>query len=166
VPNIGVTVLTVGYVAVFGSFAALLLRSPHGTGLLIAALLGPIFYDIAGLFIGRSMGRSPLSSASPNKTVEGTIGGMVAAFLVTWIVVGGVIGSGITPFNSGGHALVLGLVLAGLAPLADLCESMLKRDLGVKDMGTILPGHGGVLDRFDSVLVALPATYYVALVVL
>jgi phosphatidate cytidylyltransferase len=166
VPNIGVTLLTIVYVAVLGSFAALLLRGPDGTGLLIAALLAPIAYDIAGLFIGRSMGRSPLSSASPNKTVEGTVGGMVAALLVTWVVVGGVVGNGIAPFNSGGDALILGLVLAGLAPLADLCESMLKRDLGVKDMGTILPGHGGLLDRFDSVLISLPATYYVALVLL
>jgi phosphatidate cytidylyltransferase len=166
VPNIGVTLLTVVYVGVLGSFAALLLRAPDGTGLLLAALLAPIAYDIAGLFIGRSMGRSPLSSASPNKTVEGTVGGMVAAFLVTWVVVGGVVGSGIAPFDSGGEALMLGLVLAGFAPVADLCESMLKRDLGVKDMGTILPGHGGVLDRFDSVLVSLPITYYLALVLL
>ena len=166
VPNIGVTLLTVAYVVVLGSFAALILRGPHGTGLLLAAVLGPIFYDIAGLFIGRSMGRSPLSSASPNKTVEGTIGGMVAAFLVTWIGVGGVIGGGLTPFNGGGEALILGVVLAVISPIGDLCESMLKRDLGVKDMGTLLPGHGGVLDRFDAVLFALPATYYVALVVL
>jgi phosphatidate cytidylyltransferase len=166
VANIGGTLLTVVYVAVLGSFAALLLRSPHGTGLLLAAVLGPIAYDTVGLFAGRSFGRSPLSAASPNKTVEGTVAGMVAALLVTVVAVGGLVGSGITPFNRVGHAFVLGLVLAALAPLADLCESMLKRDLGVKDMGTLLPGHGGVLDRFDSVLIALPATYYVALVLL
>lgn len=166
VPNIGVTLLTVGYVAALGSFAALILRGPHGTGLFLAAILGPIAYDMAGLFIGRSFGRSPLSSASPNKTVEGTIGGMVAAFLVTWIGVGGVIGGGITPFNSPGNAFILAVVLAIVAPLGDLCESMLKRDLGVKDMGTILPGHGGILDRFDGILFALPATYYIAQVVL
>ncbi len=166
VPNIGVTLLTVGYVGVLGSFAALILRGPHGTGLLLAAILGPIFYDIAGLFIGRSLGRSPLSSASPNKTIEGTIGGMAVAFLVTWVGVGGVIGGGITPFNSPGNAFILAIVLAVVAPIGDLCESMLKRDLGVKDMGTILPGHGGVLDRFDAMLFALPATYYVAQVVL
>lgn len=162
VPNIGVTLLTIGYVTILGSFAALLLRSPHGTGLLLAAVLGPIAYDIVGLFVGRAMGRSPLSVVSPNKTVEGTVAGMVGTFVVTLVVVGGFVGPGITPFNSVGDAFVLGLVLAVLAPLGDLCESMLKRDLGVKDMGTILPGHGGILDRFDAILVSLPATYYVA----
>ncbi|MGY6502080.1 MAG: phosphatidate cytidylyltransferase [Acidimicrobiales bacterium] len=166
VPNIGVTLLTIVYVGVLGSFAALLLRSPHGVGLLLAAVLGPIAYDIAGLFIGRSMGRSPLSAVSPNKTMEGTVGGMLAALLVTVVVVGGLVGGGITPFNTVGNAFVLGLVLACVSPIGDLFESMIKRDLGVKDMGTILPGHGGVLDRFDAILFALPATYYVALVVL
>lgn len=166
VPNIGVTLLTVVYIGVLGSFAALLLRSPHGVGLLLAAVLGPIAYDIAGLVIGRSMGRSPLSAVSPNKTIEGTVGGMLVALLVTVVVVGGLVGGGITPFDSVRNAFVLGVVLALVAPVGDLFESLLKRDLGVKDMGAMLPGHGGVLDRFDAILVALPATYYVARLVL
>lgn len=161
VPNLGVTILTVAYVGVFGSFAALLLRSPHGTGLLLAAVIGTVAYDVAGLLIGRSMGRAPLSVASPNKTVEGTIGGMAAALLLTVVVTGQ-----IHPFDSFGDALLLGIVLAVAAPAGDLCESLLKRDLGVKDMGTILPGHGGLLDRFDGLLFALPATYYLARVIL
>ena len=57
-------------------------------------------------------------------------------------------------------ALALGVVVAVLAPLGDLCESLLKRDLGVKDLGGLLPGHGGVLDRFDAMLFSLPAVYY------
>jgi phosphatidate cytidylyltransferase len=60
-------------------------------------------------------------------------------------------------------ALLLGLVAAVVAPIGDLTESLIKRDLGIKDMGAILPGHGGVLDRFDALLFVLPATYYVAL---
>jgi phosphatidate cytidylyltransferase len=61
------------------------------------------------------------------------------------------------------HGLALGLVVAILAPIGDLCESMIKRDLGVKDLGTLLPGHGGVLDRFDAMLFCLPAVYYLAI---
>jgi phosphatidate cytidylyltransferase len=57
---------------------------------------------------------------------------------------------------------VLGIVAAVAAPLGDLCESMIKRDLGIKDMGSVLPGHGGLLDRFDALLFVLPATYYTA----
>ncbi len=161
VPNLGVTLLTVVYVGVLGSFAAMLLRAPDGIGLLLAAVIGTVVYDIAGLFIGRSMGRAPLSVASPNKTVEGTIGGMVLCLVATVVVTGQ-----IAPFDSFGSAFVLGVVLALVAPVGDLCESLLKRDLGVKDMGDILPGHGGLLDRFDALLFALPATYYVAHMVL
>ena len=164
VPNLGVTFLTVLYVAVLGSFAALMLRAPDGTGMLLAAVIGTVVYDIAGLFIGRSMGRAPLSVASPNKTVEGTLGGMALALIATVVIVGQV--PGIAPFESFGDALLLGIVLALVAPVGDLCESMLKRDLGVKDMGNILPGHGGLLDRFDALLFALPATYYLARVLL
>ena len=72
----------------------------------------------------------------------------------------------ITPFGQDpgdlGAAFVLGVVAALAAPLGDLCESMLKRDLGVKDMGSMLPGHGGLLDRFDALLFVLPATYFTA----
>jgi len=72
----------------------------------------------------------------------------------------------ITPFGQDpgdlGTAFVLGIVVALAAPLGDLCESMIKRDLGIKDMGSILPGHGGLMDRFDALLFVLPATYFAA----
>lgn len=161
VPNLGVTLLTVVYVGVLGSFAAMLLRAPDGIGLLLAAIIGTVVYDIGGLLIGRSLGRAPVSVASPNKTVEGTLGGMALCLVATVVVTGQ-----IAPFDGFGRAFVLGVVLAVVAPVGDLCESMLKRDLGVKDMGDILPGHGGLLDRFDTLLFALPATYYVSLLVL
>ena len=67
---------------------------------------------------------------------------------------------GLHPWNDLGHGLLLGIIVAVFAPLGDLVESMLKRDLGLKDFGTILPGHGGVLDRFDAMLFCPPAVYY------
>jgi phosphatidate cytidylyltransferase len=70
---------------------------------------------------------------------------------------------GLHPWDSLSNGVLLGIVVAIFAPLGDLCESMIKRDLGLKDLGTLLPGHGGVLDRFDAMLFCLPAVYYLVL---
>jgi phosphatidate cytidylyltransferase len=155
------TLLGVAYVGVLGSYAALLLGVPTvGTGLLTGAILGAVGYDVGGFVVGRNAGSRPLSATSPNKTVEGLVGGML--FAVVFVVVPCVLFPGISPWDNFGDALLLGLVAAVAAPLGDLCESLLKRDLDVKDMGGLLPGHGGVLDRFDAILFVLPATYYLA----
>lgn len=158
--NVAVTLFVFLWVGVLGSFAALLLALPdrEGIAFLLGAILATAGYDIGGLFFGKQMGSRPLApEISPTKTVEGLLGGMAAAVFVAVLVVGVV--PGISPWTSG-KALLLGLVVAVVAPLGDLCQSMVKRDLGVKDMGALLPGHGGVLDRFDSLLFVLPATYY------
>jgi phosphatidate cytidylyltransferase len=89
--------------------------------------------------------------------VQGTVAGMAASLLL-----GGVLVSHITPWNLHYAGWLLGLLVAGGAFLGDLCESMIKRDLGLKDFGTLLPGHGGVLDRFDGLLFCLPIAYYLA----
>lgn len=181
VPNLGVTLLGIGYVGVLGSFGGLLLSSDSiavneetglvefqslGTGLLFAAILATVSYDIGAYVIGRSMGRTPLSAHSPNKTLEGVVGGAVICIVVTAAVVGGI---GIAPWGDapGGFAdtLILGVVAAVAATLGDLCESMMKRDLGVKDMGSMLPGHGGILDRFDGLLFVMPATWCAGLAI-
>jgi phosphatidate cytidylyltransferase len=153
------TLLGVLYVGVLGSFAALILALPDGVGVLFGAVLATVGYDVGGFFVGRSLGSRPLSAASPNKTVEGLLGGAVGA-----VILGGVFAGFIGPWSDKGLSvhLLFGVCAAAAAFLGDLCESLLKRDLGVKDMGTILPGHGGVLDRFDAMLFVLPATYYVA----
>lgn len=160
VANLGVTLLGVVWIGAFGSYAGLLLRAPDGGGLLFAVALATSVSDVGGFFVGRAYGSTPLSSASPNKTVEGLLGGLLCSIVVTCAVVG--IG-GIGPFGDGiGRAFLLGLTVSLVAPIGDLAESVIKRDLGVKDMGSVLPGHGGVLDRFDGMLFALPTGWYLA----
>jgi phosphatidate cytidylyltransferase len=158
VANIAVTVLGFLYVGVLGSFAALLLKFPldHGIGLLLGAVIATAAYDIGAFFAGSWAGRTPLApDISPGKTVEGLVGACFLTLAACLIVVGN-----IDPWNTG-RAFLLALVAMVAAPLGDLCESMLKRDLNVKDMGTLLPGHGGILDRIDALLFVVPATYYV-----
>ena len=161
IANTSITLFGVGYIGLLGCFIGLMLSDKNGVGMLLAAVLITVGYDTGGLLVGRLMGRTPLSSVSPNKTMEGLLGGMAISFLTGVIVVGQ-----ITPFGQDpgdlGTAFVLGLVGALAAPLGDLSESMLKRDLGIKDMGSVLPGHGGFLDRFDALLFVLPATYFTA----
>jgi phosphatidate cytidylyltransferase len=159
--NVGVSILGFAYIGVLGSTAALLLKWPpnhaHGMGLFLGAIIATVAYDVGGFAIGSRAGRTPLApEISPNKTWEGLIGGMAAAFLASIVVV-----TQIAPWTFS-KAFALGVVAAVAAPLGDLCESMLKRDLGVKDMGSILPAHGGVLDRIDALLFVIPATYYLA----
>lgn len=159
VANLGVTLLAVLWIGMFGAFAALLADVPsEGISLLLLAIVGTVGHDVGAFFIGRAAGRTPLSALSPNKTVEGLLGGMVGSIVAVFVFS---VLLGVGPFSAGG-ALLLGIVIAVMAPLGDLSESLFKRDLGIKDMGTLLPQHGGVLDRFDGMLFVLPATYYVA----
>jgi phosphatidate cytidylyltransferase len=155
--NAAVTIFGFSYVGLLGGFAGLLLVFPDGVGMVVGLALCAVSYDVAGYFVGTRMGHRPLMpDVSPNKTLEGLAGGM-AASVVMGIIIAIV---GLHPWNDLGHGVLLGIVVAVFAPLGDLVESMLKRDLGLKDFGTILPGHGGVLDRFDAMLFCLPAVYY------
>jgi phosphatidate cytidylyltransferase len=160
--NVGLTLLVFGYVGVLGGFAGLLLApNPGGTGLLGGVIICAVGSDVVAYFGGRSFGNTPLlARVSPNKTVEGLIAGGIAA-----VILGAIVGGVLHPWavKGVGGGLALGLVVAVTAPLGDLVESMIKRDLGVKDLGGFLPGHGGFLDRFDAMLFALPAAYYLAL---
>jgi phosphatidate cytidylyltransferase len=155
------TIFVVGWVGGFGSFAALLLNPTlfpqrHGVAFLLAAVIITAAADVASLLVGSAFGRHPLApSVSPSKTWEGFLGGAVAAVLVAVVVV-----HFIHPWTIG-KAFVLGVVVAVVAPLGDLSQSMIKRHLGVKDMGRLMPGHGGILDRIDGLLFVLPATYFV-----
>ena len=158
--NIAVTLLGYLWVGFLGSFAALLLAIPQRVGIafLLGAVIATVANDVGGLLFGRQMGSRPMApEISPNKTWEGVIGGAVASIVVSVLILRYL--PGMVPWD-GGKAFWLGLTVAVVAPLGDLAESMIKRDIGIKDMGTILPGHGGILDRFDAMLFVLPATYY------
>jgi phosphatidate cytidylyltransferase len=157
--NVAVTLMTVVWVGVLGSYAALLLREPRGRELFLGAVAATVLSDVVAYAVGRRIGRTPLAPrVSPGKTREGLVSGAVAA-----VVVGALVGVVFPAWGGVGDGVALGVVVAVLAPVGDLFESMIKRDLEVKDSGRSLAGHGGVLDRFDSILVVMPAAYYLAL---
>jgi phosphatidate cytidylyltransferase len=156
--NVAVTTMAFVWVAVLGSYSGVMLRAHHGKGLLLGAVVVAIAADVGAFVVGRAIGSRPIAaSISPSKTIEGFIGGLIAA-----LIAGAIIGKELTPWGGMRHGLVLGLIIGLVAPAGDLFESMIKRDLGVKDSGSALLGHGGLLDRFDSILLALPAAYYLA----
>jgi phosphatidate cytidylyltransferase len=159
VRSVAATLFVFCWVGVFGSFAAALLAPslfPERTGIayLLGALIAAVAYDVGALGTGAWLGRHPMSRVSPGKTWEGALGGAVAAVVFAVAVV-----RLVHPWTLG-EAAVLGVVVAVVSPIGDLAESLVKRQLGLKDMGRILPGHGGLLDRVDGLLFVLPATYY------
>jgi phosphatidate cytidylyltransferase len=138
---------------------AVFLRSlDHGDGLVIDVLVATFVGDTAAYAGGRLWGRRPLApDISPNKTVEGLIAGIVGATAAFWFA--GLYQDWLT----GWHALAIGLLVALAAPLGDLFESAIKRDLEVKDSGRLFGAHGGALDRLDAVFFTIVVGFYAAL---
>lgn len=161
-PVVGVssTVLGFAWVGILGSFAALLVAPSiyphrHGVAFALGAVVATVAADVGALAVGSWLGRHQMAPhVSPNKTWEGWLGGAVLAVVASAFITGHV-----HPWTPG-KAAILGAAVAVVAPMGDLCESLVKRDLGLKDMGSLLPGHGGVLDRMDALLFVLPTTYY------
>jgi phosphatidate cytidylyltransferase len=132
----------------------------YGILLILIAVVGPWISDSGAYFAGRFFGRHLLfPSLSPKKTVEGGLGGLLLTILIVAPVAYLLLDFGLV------KALIIGAVVSVASQCGDLFESSLKRILDVKDLGTFLPGHGGVLDRVDSLLFSAPAVYYISLLV-
>jgi phosphatidate cytidylyltransferase len=161
--NIGVTVLGIAYVPLMAGFALAMLDLTDGRAVVLSVIGLTFVYDTAAFIVGSWWGNRPLApTISPKKSLEGAIG----ATLVVIAVSVGAVAPAVTALNTVGKSVALAVVVAVLAPLGDLAESLIKRDLGVKDMGSVLPGHGGVLDRIDSVLFVVPAAFLFLRVIL
>ncbi len=161
--NLSLTLLGVAWIGGLGAFAGLILRNDRGVQYLASTILMVVVFDTLAYFGGRAFGSRPFHRASPNKTWEGTLAGFIGS-----VFTGAALWATPLSFidmwsNELVAALALGAAVGLAAPIGDLAESLVKRDLGIKDMGTILPGHGGVLDRIDGLLFALPTAYYLAL---
>ena len=156
--SLGVTLLGVLWIGIPLAHAVLLRELPdHGAALLIDVLVGTFVADTAAYATGRMFGSHKIApNLSPNKTIEGLIGGFVIGTMGFWF-------AGLyQDWLSGVDALMIGAAVAAVAPIGDLFESMLKRDLGTKDTGTLFGPHGGILDRLDAVFFTVVVGYYLA----
>jgi len=151
------TLLGVFWIGMGLAHAVLLFGLEHGDSLLFNVLLATFIGDTAAYFGGRLWGMHKLAPhVSPGKTVEGLIAGFLGGTMALWF-------AGLyQDWLSGLDALALGAAVAATAPLGDLFESMIKRDLAVKDSGRFFGEHGGVLDRLDAALFTVVVGYYVA----
>lgn len=145
--DITATVFLLVYLGLFASFATLLIRPEDGSARILMFLIPVVCSDVGGYAAGVLIGKHPMApTISPKKSWEGFGGSLLLAGL------GGALGMEFLLHQHWWQGLIMGLALALTATCGDLAESLIKRDLGVKDMGTLLPGHGGVMDRLDSLL--------------
>jgi phosphatidate cytidylyltransferase len=164
---VAITVLAVLYTGGLLSFAYglrthdYIIDARAGTALVMYPLVITWTTDIAAYFVGRAFGRRKLMpSVSPAKTVAGAVGGLAAAIIMSWAYVKWVLVAQASLGMAPWIALSVGAAISLAGQLGDLVESMLKREAGVKDSSRIIPGHGGVLDRLDSLFFAIPVTYF------
>jgi phosphatidate cytidylyltransferase len=156
--SMAVTLLGIVWIGIPLVHAVLLRDLPdHGAGLLVDVLVGTFVADTAAYATGRMFGSHKIApKLSPNKTIEGLLGGFLIGTMGFWF-------AGLyQDWLSGADALIIGAAVAAAAPLGDLFESMLKRDLGTKDTGTLFGPHGGILDRLDAVFFTVVVGYYLA----
>lgn len=155
VRDVSAGALVAGYLVLVGGIVALLMRPDDGDHRIVIFIATTVASDTGGFFAGSFLGKHKLApTISPKKTWEGVTGSalmcmVVGGWLVWWLLDGGHVWQGV----------LIGLAVVVTATAGDLVESMIKRDLGIKDLGTILPGHGGVMDRLDSLVVTAPVVW-------
>jgi phosphatidate cytidylyltransferase len=155
-PGVAVTLLGVTWIGLAFAHSVLLRDLSHGDGIVIDVLVGTFVGDTGAYLGGRTFGSRRLApSISPNKTVEGLVIGFVIGVMAVWL-------AGLyQDWLSGWHAIMLGAAVSAAAPLGDLFESYLKRDVGTKDTGRLFGPHGGALDRLDAAMFSMVAGFYV-----
>jgi len=153
------TMMPVAYMVPAGGLLIILRQAEAGFDLVLLLMAAVFLNDTGAYFTGRAIGKHKLSPRiSPNKSIEGFVGGLVVGTFIMWYGHFLVEGGG-QKVLSGWEALAIGLAVGMSTPLGDLFESLLKRSAGVKDSGSLLGEHGGVLDRVDALLVAIPVMY-------
>lgn len=152
----GVSLLILLYLPGLAGFAVLMAKPDDGAARVIAFIVTVVCSDTGGYFTGVLFGKHPLAPVvSKGKTWEGSAGSLL------WCSVAGVLFMTLCFHEPWWHGLLFGVAIAATATVGDLGESMIKRDIGVKDMGTLLPGHGGVMDRLDSLLPCAAVAYLI-----
>ncbi|CAN5237020.1 hypothetical protein BH09ACT10_BH09ACT10_18570 [soil metagenome] len=156
VRDVSAGVFTLAYIPLLGSFVILMVAEDDGPWRIVAFVLVTVMSDTGGYIVGVLFGKHPMAPAiSPKKSWEGFAGsliaGTVAGILIVVLALDGRWWAG----------LILGVAAVLFGTLGDLCESLIKRDLGIKDMGNLLPGHGGAMDRLDSLLAVAPVAWVV-----
>lgn len=152
--DVSASVFTIAYVPLFAAFAAMLVVPEDGAGRAFAFLIGVVLSDVGGYAAGVFLGKHPMApSISPKKSWEGFAGSLIAG------MAGGAITVSTLLDGQWWHGVLFGAALVVTATAGDLVESLIKRDLGIKDMGTLLPGHGGLMDRMDSLLPSAVASW-------
>jgi len=147
-------IFVAAYVPLLASFSSLLLRESDGAKRVAVFIIVTICSDIGGFAVGVVAGKHPMSpSISPKKSWEGAAGSALAC------VIAGVAAVTVILGGSWWAGAALGLAVVVSATVGDLTESTIKRDLGIKDMGSILPAHGGIMDRLDSLLLSAPVAW-------
>ncbi len=175
--DIAITLLGAMYIVLMVSFLCLTREMEMGVYLIFYIFCGAWFSDTFAFLIGRKIGKHKLTEISPKKSIEGCIGGFVGTFL--FFMIYSIILSKVDFSNFATYELLkarfytnyillvpLSLLISFVAQIGDLAESAIKRYAGVKDFSNLMPGHGGMLDRFDSVLFVAPIMYYTFFIIL